>query len=167
MITTYDFCGRSGIITGAASGFGKALSLLLTESNASLALVDCDNTGLEATVRACRESRPGELLAVDADLSSEPDVGRMVHETLARFGSINFLVTGAGILYMIRDNLSAKEIGELNEPDCIGAVSRSRKAGPNHCFHAERCLIRPQRRLHRQQRRIGSVVSIGDYPTRQ
>lgn len=99
MNAKFDFSDRSGIITGAASGIGKALALLLAGSNAGLALVDRDASGLEATVDACRESRPGTLLSVDADVSSEQDVGRMVQEALARFGRIDFLVTCAGILY--------------------------------------------------------------------
>ena len=113
MIATYDFSDRSGIVTGAASGIGKALALLLTESNADLVLVDRDTTGLEATVRACKEIRADAPLAVEADVSREQDVGRMVEETLARFGTIDFLVTCAGILF--RNNFTEISLPEWDE----------------------------------------------------
>jgi len=40
MDTQWDFSGRSGIVTGAASGIGAALAVLLARSGAAVALVD-------------------------------------------------------------------------------------------------------------------------------
>ena len=99
MNTRYDFSDQCGIVTGPASGIGKAVALLLAESNADLALVDRDTSGLEAVTRVCEEKCPTAPLAVDADISKEKDVRRMVDETLSRFGKIDFLVTSAGILF--------------------------------------------------------------------
>ena len=58
MSTRHDFSDQCGIVTGPASGIGKAVALLLAESNAGLALVDRDTTGLKAVVRACEETSP-------------------------------------------------------------------------------------------------------------
>ena len=99
MHATYDFSDQCGIVTGPASGIGKAVALLLAESNAGLALVDRDTTGLAAVTRACEAKCAVTPLAIDADVSHEKDVRRMVDETLERFGKINFLVTSAGILF--------------------------------------------------------------------
>jgi NAD(P)-dependent dehydrogenase (short-subunit alcohol dehydrogenase family) len=99
MDTRYDFSDQCGIVTGPASGIGKAVALLLAESNAGLSLVDRDTSGLEAVTRACEEIGATTPLAVDADVSKENDVRRMVDETLSRFGKIDFLVTSAGILF--------------------------------------------------------------------
>jgi len=99
MNTTYDFSDQSGIVTGAAGGIGKSVALLLAESKAGLALVDRDTPGLEAVTRACGEISTTAPLSVDADVSRENDVHRMVEETLSRFGKIDFLVTSAGILF--------------------------------------------------------------------
>jgi NAD(P)-dependent dehydrogenase (short-subunit alcohol dehydrogenase family) len=99
MDINYDFSDQYGIITGAASGIGKALALLLAESNAGLSLVDRDGPGLDTIARACQKTCPVAPLAVHADVSKENDVRRMVEQTLLRFGKIDFLVTSAGILY--------------------------------------------------------------------
>lgn len=99
MNTQYDFSDQCGIITGPASGIGKSLAVLLANSGAGLALVDRNRTGLEAITRACNEEGPTTPLAVNADVSKEEDVKRMVDQTLARFGRIDFLVTSAGVLF--------------------------------------------------------------------
>ena len=99
MNTKYDFNGQCGIVTGPASGIGKAVALLLAESNAALALVDRDSSGLEAVALNCEEKCTIAPLTIDADISKEKEVQRMVDETLARFGKIDFLVTSAGILF--------------------------------------------------------------------
>ena len=121
MDTQYDFSDRCGIVTGAASGIGKAVALLLAESKAALALVDRDSTGLEAAARACEERGATAPLAVDADVSKESDVRRMVDETLARFGKIDFLVTSAGILFRTRfTDISIQEWDELMDTNVRG-----------------------------------------------
>ena len=95
----YDFSGQCGIVTGPASGIGKEVALLLAESNAGLALVDRDSSGLAAVTEACADKANTAPLAIDADVSREMDVHRMVGDTLDRFGKIDFLVTSAGILF--------------------------------------------------------------------
>ena len=114
MITKYDFSDQCGIVTGPASGIGKAVALLLAESNAGLSLVDRDTSGLEAVRRACVEKCATTPLAVDADVSREKDVRRMVDETLTRFGKIDFLVTSAGLLFRTGfTDISMQEWDEL------------------------------------------------------
>ena len=99
MNINFDFSDQCGIITGPASGIGKQVAVLLAESNAGLALVDRDTSGLKAVTAACTERGKTRPLAIDADVSREDDVHRMVDETLDRFGRIDFLVTSAGILF--------------------------------------------------------------------
>ncbi len=157
MNAIYDFSDQCGIVTGAASGIGKALALLLTESNADLVLVDRDKIGLEATVRACKEIRADALLAVDADVSKEQDVNRMVEETLVRFGTIHFLVTCAGILF--RNNftdISLPEWDEIMNTNVRGLFyvqsirgSRNAQTGKRHHRQRGQC----GRALHQPDRR--------------
>ena len=95
----WDFNGLSGIITGAASGIGAALSKLLAASGAGLTLVDRDKTGLQDIDRACRALGTGKTLAIDADVSDPDQIRQMVKESVDHHGTIDFLVTSAGILY--------------------------------------------------------------------
>ena len=121
MSTRHDFSDQCGIVTGPASGIGKAVALLLAESNAGLALVDRDTTGLKAVVRACEETCATAPLAIDADISREIDVQRMVDETLSRFGRIDFLVTSAGLLFRTRfTDIPLREWDELMDTNVRG-----------------------------------------------
>jgi len=99
MNTQYNFNNQCGIITGPASGIGKSLAILLAKSGAGLTLVDRDRPGLEAITQACKEESTTAPQPIIADVSKEEDVKRMIDETLARFGQIDFLVTSAGILF--------------------------------------------------------------------
>ena len=95
----YDFNGKCAIITGAASGIGKATAYLLAESGADMVIVDRDPEGLDAVNNELAGITKHEPLAILADISREEVVSRMVEETLGVFGKIDFLVTSAGILY--------------------------------------------------------------------
>lgn len=109
----YNFSDQSGIITGPASGIGKSLAILLAKSGAGLTLVDRDRPGLETIARVCKEASSTVPLAIDADVSKEEDVQRMVDESLAQFGRIDFLVTSAGLLY--RTGLTDISMAEWDE----------------------------------------------------
>lgn len=121
MNISYDFSGQCGIVTGSASGIGKAVALLLTEYTAGLTLVDRNTSDLKAIARACEKNCAVPPLAVDADISIEKDVRRMVDETLTRFGKIDFLVTSAGILFRTSfPDISLQEWDELMDTNVRG-----------------------------------------------
>ena len=89
---------RSGIVTGAASGIGRAAALHLARLGARVCLVDLDGPAL-ADVRTAVEgvgAPPPLMFAIDA--ADPTAVRRMVDETAAHFGRIDFLVNCAGIL---------------------------------------------------------------------
>ena len=113
MNTQYNFNNQCGIITGPASGIGKSVAILLAKSGAGLTLVDRDRPGLEAITQACKEENTTVPLPVIADVSKEDDVKRLVDETLAKFGRIDFLVTSAGILF--RTNFTDIPMSEWDE----------------------------------------------------
>lgn len=114
----WNFNGLNGIITGAASGIGAALSKLLAASGAGLALVDRDSQGLKGIDQACRALGTGKTLAIDADVSDPEQILEMVKQTVNFHGKIDFLVTSAGILYR-----SAFTEIELDEWDDVMATN--------------------------------------------
>ena len=85
--------GRTALVTGAANGIGFAIARLLAERGVRVALNDVD---LDAAQQASASIGPCHL-AVQADVSCENEVGRMVEETMATFGKIDILVNNAGI----------------------------------------------------------------------
>jgi len=97
------FCGKNfkdkfGIITGAASGIGRATAVHLAEAGAGVSLVDIAKDQLDGLTSEIEKTGALRPLAVTADVSSVVDVDRVAHATLAAFGRIDFLVTSAGIL---------------------------------------------------------------------
>lgn len=91
------FEGKAVLITGAASGIGRATALRLASEGASLALTDVDATGLDETVAGCVEAG-GTAWSVVADVSDEAAVGSLIAATVDRLGRIDVVCNVAGIL---------------------------------------------------------------------
>jgi NAD(P)-dependent dehydrogenase (short-subunit alcohol dehydrogenase family) len=91
-----ELAGKAAIVTGAASGIGRACARLLGSRGAKVALVDLD----EDALRALAEELGGADVALPLRLSitSESDMARMAESTLETFGRIDHLVACAGIL---------------------------------------------------------------------
>jgi len=85
--------GKVVLITGAASGIGRALAICFHNDDANVAGLDIDGTGLEQTARACGNS----MVTVQGDVTSEVDIDRLVAATIERFGRIDILINNAGI----------------------------------------------------------------------
>jgi NAD(P)-dependent dehydrogenase (short-subunit alcohol dehydrogenase family) len=95
----FNFDGHTAIVTGAATGIGRAIATRLAESGAAVALVDVDEDGVNVASEKLR-SRAGKVVAIRADVSSRPDVNRAVADTQAALGDITLLVNNAGIAVM-------------------------------------------------------------------
>lgn len=84
------------IVTGAASGIGRASAIAFAREGARVAVVDRDERGSE-TSRAI-ESEGGEAFFACADVTRETDVAGMIEGTARRWGRIDILFNNAGIL---------------------------------------------------------------------
>ena len=84
------------IVTGAASGIGRACAQALGHARSRVVLVDVNSAGLDSAVAELGGG--AETLAVTASVRDEADMARMAEQTLARFGRIDGLVACAGIL---------------------------------------------------------------------
>ena len=88
----FDFSGRVVLITGAASGIGKAIAELFSERGAQLALID-KSPHIESVASALgREARSWE-----ADIVEDAQVARIVGEIVATLGRIDVLINNAGV----------------------------------------------------------------------
>jgi 2-keto-3-deoxy-L-fuconate dehydrogenase len=87
--------GKTAIVTGAASGIGRASALLFAKEGAFVALVDRDLAGLEDTIDAIREMK-AEASAHLGDVGDAEFAGMVVAETIARRGQLDVLMTAAG-----------------------------------------------------------------------
>src|SRR6185312_9338692 len=85
--------GRVALVTGGGSGIGRAISVLFAQEGAQVATASRTRTSIDETARLAG----GETLALEADVSDEQSVRRMVDQTLERFGRIDILVNNAGV----------------------------------------------------------------------
>lgn len=86
--------GKTAIVTGAASGMGKAIAQLFANQGASVVLADLN---LEAAQGAARELPQGKGHAVQTDVSDDQSVASLIQETISVFGGIEVLVNCAGV----------------------------------------------------------------------
>ncbi len=99
MVWNLSLEGQCGIVTGAASGIGRAAARHLAAMGADLLLVDLDEGRLEEAASEIRRSFPERrLAAARADAAREPEVRAAVAGALSYLGALDFLVNGHGIL---------------------------------------------------------------------
>ena len=98
MIGAGDMTGKVALVTGAASGLGRATALKLAEAGADLCLVDINAEGLAETAAAV-EALGRAALVHPADLSDFATCAPAVAATVARFGRLDALCNVAGLIY--------------------------------------------------------------------
>ena len=89
--------GSVAIVTGAASGMGRATAHLFADEGVRIAIMDINAEGLGAVADECR-GVGAEVLALTVDLSSRDAVEKAVSEVAAHFGGIDILVNNAGLV---------------------------------------------------------------------
>jgi NAD(P)-dependent dehydrogenase (short-subunit alcohol dehydrogenase family) len=93
------FQGKVVLITGAASGIGRATAVRLAGEGARLFLVDLAKEGLDETAKHCAAAG-GEVECAPCDVSQEDQVNDAVAGCVDRFGQLDVLVNVAGILLL-------------------------------------------------------------------
>jgi NAD(P)-dependent dehydrogenase (short-subunit alcohol dehydrogenase family) len=91
-----QFEGRVAVVTGAASGIGKALAERFAAEGMKVVLADVEAEPLDAAVDAIR-STGADVLGVRTDVSSAEQVQALADATLARFGAVHILCNNAGV----------------------------------------------------------------------
>lgn len=94
-----DMHGKAAVVTGAASGLGRATAEKLATAGAQLCLVDINEAGLQETAQLLSGSGVDPLLH-PADLSDPQACKAPVEAAVARFGRLDALCNVAGVIYM-------------------------------------------------------------------
>lgn len=92
----YSLDGKTALVTGAASGIGRATAERLATAGANVAVVDVDSEGGGETVDRI-EDEGGTAEFVEADVSQEGEVEEMVGTVVETFGSLDVAHNNAGI----------------------------------------------------------------------
>lgn len=89
--------GKKAIITGGASGIGRAAAVMLSEAGAAVSIVDLDEAGAEEVVCQIVEAG-GQAMFVRGDVSRAEDCQNAVEETVRTWGGVDILFNNAGII---------------------------------------------------------------------
>lgn len=100
--------GRVAVVTGAASGMGKAIAELYAKEGAKVVVSDLNIEGAE-TVVAGIKANGGEAIAVKTNVAVLEDINIMIDTAVNEFGTLDILVNNAGIM----DNMAP--IGDVND----------------------------------------------------
>lgn len=88
---------ESALVTGAATGIGRATAFKLAEEGANVAVADVKEEELEDVVEKIEDRYGAEALPVHVDVSDEEDVEYMVETTVEKFGGLDIVVNNAGL----------------------------------------------------------------------
>ncbi|XP_011481423.1 15-hydroxyprostaglandin dehydrogenase [NAD(+)] [Oryzias latipes] len=91
--------GKSAVVTGAAMGIGKALSELLLENGAKVALLDVNDSAGQSLMESLNQQHgAGSALFLKCDVESEEQLKAAFQKTVETFGGIDILCNNAGIM---------------------------------------------------------------------
>jgi NAD(P)-dependent dehydrogenase (short-subunit alcohol dehydrogenase family) len=92
----YDFQGKSALVTGGASGIGRAVSLALRDAGCNVVVASLGGAEFEA----CKASEDfSNIRLVECDITSEPDVERL----FGRVDQLDILIQCAGIIRRVEE----------------------------------------------------------------
>jgi glycerol dehydrogenase len=103
--------GKIALVTGAAKGIGKAISLMFAAKGADLILLDISDE-LKATAKEI-EAKGRKALALKTDLAKKADLERAVAEAIKYFGKIDILVNNAGVVFLDDAENLSEELWDL------------------------------------------------------
>jgi NAD(P)-dependent dehydrogenase (short-subunit alcohol dehydrogenase family) len=133
-----DLAGNAVLVTGAASGIGRASAVLFARAGAAVALVDIDEDGLALTADLVRSSG-AEAMAIVADVADLSAVARAVDDAVDRFGRLDAAHNNAGVAgpFLPLDEYPPEEFLRVLQVDLVGVW---------HCMRAEIAQMRRQGR---------------------
>lgn len=142
---TFDLTGQTAVVTGAATGIGKAIATRLAGAGARIAVADRDVPNAETVAAGLPRVAAGDHFAVQVDVADGPSVQKAARFVLDRAGKIEILVNNAGIAGM------AAPLWEQLEDDWDRVIAVNLKGTFNWC----RAVIAQMR-----ERKYGRIVNI-------
>ena len=91
------FDGRVAVVTGAASGNGRAMAVRFAEDGADVVIADLNDEGMAETARLVKQQERRALL-YRCDVSQKAEIDALFEATLAHFGRVDIAVANAGIV---------------------------------------------------------------------
>ena len=140
-----DLTGKVAIITGAASGIGRATALALSECGAAVTINYKSNESGAESLRKQIASSGKRAIAVQADVTVARDVEALVRRTNEELGPVDILVNNAGSL------IERLRILELTEERWDEVINLNLKSA----FLCSKAVVRSM-----MERRTGSIINL-------
>jgi NAD(P)-dependent dehydrogenase (short-subunit alcohol dehydrogenase family) len=112
--------GKVAIVTGAASGIGRASAVAFAREGAKVVVADCNEAGGKETVTEILSAGAAAHFA-QVDVAKENDIREMVDATVARWGTIDVLFNNAGVILV-------KSVEQMTEDEWDRVMSINVKA---------------------------------------
>lgn len=125
----FDLSGRVAMVSGAASGMGRAMSLALADHGADLVLADLNAEGLQSTAGEIR-ARGRRAVPVPCDVSDEAAIVGLFARLDAEFGRIDFLGNVAGDAVLARpEEITPEQVRWVFSALVFGRLVMCQQAG--------------------------------------
>ena len=132
--------GKIVVVTGAASGIGKALCERFAMEGASAVVVsDIDQPGIDATVSDLASKT--NAVGIRCDVSKEDEINSLVNRTLEQFGHIDLFCSNAGIFTAGGESVSTKAWQQIWEINVMAHVFAARSVLPSMLERGEGYLL--------------------------
>jgi NAD(P)-dependent dehydrogenase (short-subunit alcohol dehydrogenase family) len=95
-VTMKEFEGKVAVVTGAASGIGRAMAECFAAAGMKVVLSDIEQPALDITTHALAATG-ADVFGVVADVSKANDVQSLADQTLSRYGAVHVLCNNAGV----------------------------------------------------------------------
>lgn len=92
----YDFSGKVALVTGSSSGIGAAIALQFAQYGAQITITGLDPVALESVAKKIENETGQKPLQIVGDLLDQSLPGKLIDETISKFGRLDFLVNNAG-----------------------------------------------------------------------
>ena len=131
----FDLSDRVAVLTGAASGIGRATAQVLAGAGATIVLGDIDEKGAQATADAIA-SQGGKALPLRTDVTNRADVDALVDRAAGEYGQVDIMGNIAGVPHnkMVADcsDEEFERILAINLKSCFyGCQAAMRVMAPN------------------------------------
>ena len=125
--------GKVAIVTGGATGIGKAIALRLAQDGASIVIADLQKYG-EAAAEITKATA-SRTLGLQVDVSSEADANLMAEEAIKAFGRLDILVNNAAIFSSLElrrfEEIPVEEFRRVMEVNILGVWLCCRVCAPH------------------------------------
>ena len=140
-----EFAGKVVVITGGASGVGRALGIAFAQEQAQVVLVDIRQETLDNTVAELQAMGLLAVTGLQADVTNDGSMQALAEQCFSRFGAVHILFNNAGV-----------GLGEASRPlwtlpardwdwglavNTLGAVNGIRAFVPRMLDSGEECLV--------------------------